>query len=130
MTYEGRRDPERKKATNRAWYEANRQAAIDKAAAWRADNLEQAKRNARSLHLFKSYGITLDDYDAMLLAQGGVCAICAGPGGKYGLHVDHCHTTGKVRGLLCTKCNGALHYLENIAWREAAESYLRNQLDF
>ena len=48
---------------------------------------------------------------AMLAAQGGGCAICGGQQttkGKNELSVDHCHTTGMVRGLLCNKCNQAL----------------------
>ena len=57
------------------------------------------------------YGITLDDYYAMLGRQGDGCGICKAPtpGGRTKFFaVDHCHTTGKVRGLLCTKCNRGL----------------------
>ncbi len=62
-------------------------------------------------HQLRQYGMTLDDYDAMLAAQGGVCAICgsAEPGGSGGrFAVDHDHATGDVRGLLCAKCNTGL----------------------
>ena len=45
------------------------------------------------------------DYDAMLAAQGGVCAICGNPPKTRRLHIDHDHKTGKVRGLLCFQCN-------------------------
>lgn len=52
---------------------------------------------------------TLEDYEKLLEAQGGVCAICGiPPTPKRALCVDHCHSTGKVRGLLCTKCNRTL----------------------
>jgi len=57
------------------------------------------------------YGISQEDYERMLAEQGGVCAICGGDGkeGRFGmLHVDHCHKTGKVRGILCDSCNLAL----------------------
>ena len=57
------------------------------------------------------YGITLDDYYSMLKRQGDGCGICKEktPGGRTKFFVvDHCHTTGKVRGLLCTKCNRGL----------------------
>ena len=57
------------------------------------------------------YGITLDDYYVMLDRQGNGCGICkaSSPGGRTKFFaVDHCHTTGKVRGLLCTKCNRGL----------------------
>lgn len=64
----------------------------------------------RELHLRRKYGITPEDYDRMLAEQGGGCAICGrGPSerGKYRqyLHVDHCHETGRVRGLLCDQHN-------------------------
>ena len=53
------------------------------------------------------YGITKADYERMLEAQGGVCAICGGLDPKTGrrLSVDHDHETGEVRGLLCGPCN-------------------------
>lgn len=59
------------------------------------------------------YGLTKDDFNALLEKQNGGCAICgATSGGKRHenerLHVDHCHTTGVVRGLLCTECNTSL----------------------
>jgi hypothetical protein len=59
------------------------------------------------------YGLTLDDYDAMLKAQSGRCAICRlePPEGKR-LCVDHCHKSTKVRALLCQRCNTLVGYLE------------------
>ncbi len=61
------------------------------------------------------YGLTQDDFNKMLENQKGVCAICVLPEtaiDKYGnllvLSVDHCHKTGKVRGLLCSRCNHLL----------------------
>ena len=55
-----------------------------------------------------AYGITLEEYNTMLAAQGGGCAICGNPPGARSLHVDHDHATGEVRGLLCIGCNVAL----------------------
>jgi Recombination endonuclease VII len=63
----------------------------------------------------KRYGITLADYDRMLAEQGGKCLICeATDAGKVGqcFAVDHCHATGRVRGLLCIKCNSRLGWFE------------------
>ena len=64
---------------------------------------------------YRSLGITVDDYKAMLKEQGGRCAICrtSNPNGlrkgqKKVFSVDHCHTTGAVRGLLCSSCNTGL----------------------
>ena len=64
-------------------------------------------------NLKRNYGITLEDYNRMFEEQGGKCAICSAEdtGGKHkdaAFHVDHCHDTGKVRGLLCNQCNLAL----------------------
>lgn len=72
---------------------------------------------AYNRHLRRTYGITLADYDAMLAAQGGTCAICGQAertvGGRHGkallrFAVDHDHATGKVRALLCHNCNSAI----------------------
>ena len=60
---------------------------------------------SRTYHLKKRYGITAEDADAMLTAQGGLCAIC---GVAAAEHVDHDHETGGVRELLCFNCNGGL----------------------
>jgi hypothetical protein len=62
-------------------------------------------------HQLQKYGLTVDAYDAMVLAQKGLCAICARPPGDSRLHVDHCHKTGQVRGLLCGRCNTAIGLL-------------------
>ena len=79
----------------------------------------------------RKYGITLEQYNAMLAAQGGVCALCKMPGrfGKYDkLDVDHCHETGRVRGLLCITCNHALGILgDNVEALEKAIKYLKCQ---
>ncbi len=75
-------------------------------------------RNVRDTQLKKHYGITLADWEAMYLAQGGVCAVCKATetdkSSRYAnLAVDHCHTTGKVRGLLCNACNRAIGFLRD-----------------
>ncbi len=71
------------------------------------------------------YGLTVVEYDAMLEAQGGLCAICGKkePADRN-MAVDHDHETGQIRSLLCTPCNVRLHALENEQWRAAAEAYL------
>ena len=62
----------------------------------------------------KRYGLTKEDYNDLLAAQNGGCAICLNPetqGRK--LSVDHCHATNEIRGLLCSKCNAALGLLND-----------------
>jgi len=82
----------------------------------RTDRYQRWRRN----HDFKKkFSITLDDYDKMFEAQNGVCAICSEPetfimkGRTHSLAVDHCHSTGKVRGLLCRQCNQMLGYAKD-----------------
>jgi hypothetical protein len=75
-------------------------------------------------HLERRYGISRADYAALLARQGGVCAICGKPPEKT-LCVDHCHATGKVRGLLCRQCNFGLGcYAEDQTALIAALAYL------
>lgn len=63
----------------------------------------------RAYHLQRTYGLTLEQYAAMVEAQGGVCAICGKPPpGKFPLCVDHDHDTGRIRGLLCNPCNSLM----------------------
>lgn len=71
----------------------------------------------REFLLGDRYGITLIDYDNMLLEQNGGCKICGRHPKKYRLSIDHDHKTNKVRGLLCVSCNRALGRLE-ILWNE------------
>ena len=66
---------------------------------------------SRDYHYKRKYGITLETYELMLRAQDYTCAICGTAAVKSRnkkLVVDHCHDTGKVRGLLCNKCNVGL----------------------
>jgi hypothetical protein len=73
----------------------------------------------------KTYGITIEQYDALLIAQGGRCAVCRGSGDGKPWHVDHCHDTGEVRGILCALCNrGIGHFRESADLLRAAANYL------
>lgn len=68
---------------------------------------EEYRTSIRSNVLRSKFGITLEDRDAMLAAQGGVCASC-GESDVESWNVDHCHQTGKIRGILCGHCNRML----------------------
>jgi hypothetical protein len=66
---------------------------------------ERAKQSQRNAYLKKKYGITADERDLLIEAQGG-CAICGAElTGGADTHIDHCHVTGDVRGVLCGNCN-------------------------
>ena len=72
---------------------------------------ESAKGKAaqRRRNLKKKYGITVEEYDRILIEQSGGCAICGCQCPlKRRLSVDHCHTTSRIRGLLCSLCNKAI----------------------
>lgn len=103
----------------------------EKLAAYKKEWVE--KRVGKRANVLRSnYGLTLDDYNRMLAEQNGVCAICKQPeratikgGGLRPLAVDHCHKTGKVRGLLCMHCNQALgKFNDNPGILASAISYL------
>lgn len=98
-------------------------------AKWRSRN----PNYSYTWHLKKRYGITADQYRSMWDAQGGCCAICGNPEktmdprfkGIRRLAVDHCHKTGKVRGLLCYLCNNGMGKLgEDPRVLRAAADYL------
>jgi hypothetical protein len=79
--------------------------------------------------LQRDYGITIDQFNELLEYQNGECAICSADITKErrGLNVDHCHTTGIVRGLLCPTCNMGLGQLgDNLASLEKAVAYLKS----
>lgn len=86
------------------------------ASKWKHKNAEKNGLTRANSHLKRRYGITLDDYDKMLKLQDGKCAICGTSElakGKSRFAVDHCHSTGKVRGLLCTNCNSGIGKLQD-----------------
>lgn len=64
---------------------------------------EESKRKAKDARLRKRYGVTLEQFEAILDAQGGVCAVCKQDGKVFCL--DHNHKTLKVRGVICLNCN-------------------------
>ena len=85
--------------------------------AWKEANPEANQRSSRNNQLLKRYGMTLSEYEELLNGQNGKCGICytsenytghTGYRKDWSWSVDHCHKTGKIRGLLCNNCNRAL----------------------
>jgi hypothetical protein len=79
---------------------------------WQVSNKARHKQLLRKGHLKQKYGLTLVEYDAFLVRQNGVCALCYSVD-KRALSVDHDHKTGRVRALLCHKCNVLVGCLES-----------------
>jgi hypothetical protein len=123
-------------AQRKLWYKANRDREIERVRAWQQANREHylrkqaeyrsaTNRDHRSGHLKRKFGLTLDEYEQLLRSQGGRCAVCGAKPGRASLHVDHDHGTGKIRGLLCFRCNGGLgQFQEKPARLVRAADYL------
>jgi len=110
-----KRNPERVKATRKAWKDKN-------------------KGKTNNGELLRTFGISLKEYNEMLLSQGSVCLLCGNQetmidnrtGNIKQLSVDHCHDSNIVRGLLCNCCNVGLGYFkDNIKTLELAIDYLK-----
>ncbi len=115
-------NPEKMRGLKRAWRAANTGAVQSYNAAWRAanpgylrawraanpDKAYAGRHRVRQLRCL--YGLTPEQFDSMSTAQGDACAVCGAPFAdmKKRPHVDHCHKTGKVRALLCHRCNTAI----------------------
>ncbi|WP_418353485.1 endonuclease VII domain-containing protein [Streptomyces alboflavus] len=83
--------------------------AIEYGKQWRVRNRDRARAVQRRKRLEKKYGITHEQYEALLDHQGEACAVCAQAcESGNALAVDHDHVTSQVRGLLCVRCNTAL----------------------
>lgn len=91
-------------------YQRDAEASLGRTKRYYRENKDQFRNH----YLNRKYGISLDDYRKLSEQQGHVCAICKHPEVGYNgkdpkvLAVDHCHVTGKIRGLLCFKCNQTL----------------------
>lgn len=119
----------KQREASRRWKQANPEKADASTQRWRENNPEKyaacVKRNKRIYNLKIKYGLTPAEYDALVTAQKGLCAICKE---RKRLHVDHCHNTNVRRGLLCDTCNMGLGLFYNEPERlRAAANYLELQ---
>lgn len=116
-----KKNPERAKLIDKKYYKKNKKI------------IQLRNRKAR---LKINYGLNIADYDELLTKQRKVCAICGKKEtrkdqfGICRLSIDHCHTTGKVRGLLCSKCNNGLaRFKDDPKLLVAAANYLMRSND-
>lgn len=116
---------EAKRAHGRAYHLANAGERNAQRRMWNEDHPFERQAYQRAYTLARRYGMTVTEYEALLRAQDGRCAICGLEPTDRNLHVDHCHKTGEVRGLLCTLCNLGIGMLADDAERlRAAADYL------
>jgi phage FluMu protein Com len=92
---------------------ANRDQRNARLKAWRISNPKAASKNDKRKHLKQKYGLSINDVEAMRATQDGKCEICERSTQR--LFVDHCHTKGHVRSLLCQTCNTFLGWYEKKA---------------
>lgn len=120
-------------------YLKNKEYLKKQSALWVKNNYEQAQQvkadwymknseNIRNKNYKLNYNITLEHYNLMFEQQKGCCAICKKHQSMLGktLAVDHCHTTGKIRKLLCSVCNTHLGIFEKK--KELFEIYLKETI--
>lgn len=116
-------NPDKHRQNKKNYYARNRDNILSK-----IDN--------RSRLLKQKYSMTIEEYDILLESQNGLCSICSQPetilhrrtGLPISLAVDHCHTSGEIRGLLCRRCNQYLGAMEdNAEWMRKAADYLEKR---
>lgn len=124
-------DPVRRREIARAYYHRNRDVCLEKCTAYNKTHRTEINARRRGKrqpeHLRNTYGLSVEQFDALIASQNNGCAICGGAFGETKRTrpcVDHCHRTGKVRGLLCIACNCMLGFLEHPK-RQACEDYLK-----
>ena len=129
------KDPQKAREYHKLYKRAHknvyREYARKRMKKWREDHPKQEKKYARKAHLKRRYGISEDLFQFLVDQQGNKCAICGKPEPtRPVLSVDHNHRTGKVRGLLCSKCNLGLGYFQdNPTTLDKASEYLRTRSD-
>lgn len=125
---------EEHRAKMRAHYQANKEKYKAQSKQWKAQNKEKVYNPEidRKQKLRTKYGLSWEQYEQMYNDQQGRCKICKNYAElwpekrSHGLYVDHCHSTGKIRGLLCHYCNlGLGHFKDNPEFLLEAERYLR-----
>ena len=118
------------KAKGKAWNIANPDKVKDRVRRWQSYNPKKIRNN----YLKSKYNLSIEQYGQLLIIQHCVCAICnkseivkdARSGKLKDLAVDHCHETGKIRGLLCDRCNRGIGLLQdNFEITQSATNYLK-----
>ena len=134
------KNKEKAKRYRAAWRAVNLEKDREYNRKWRKNNLERARAKDRNRERdpdktreknwkWKGIALTVQEYDAMLKAQNGLCAICQKHQNEFRIHfaVDHDHKTGEVRKLLCFPCNSGLgKFNDDLELLKKAVVYLRS----
>ena len=116
---------EKIKEHRQQYYIDNKENILEKCKQYQKDNVEKNKEYQKQYR----YNVTQEQYNQIFDKQNGCCAICKKHQSEFkkALDIDHNHTTGKIRGLLCMKCNRGLGYFDdNTNKLDNASSYLKN----
>jgi hypothetical protein len=118
------KNKERVAANTKRWQEKNKERFMESVKTWQKENRDKLRENERKYRLKKKFNITIEIYDKKFNDQSGLCKIC-GKSQEKKLAVDHCHSTGKIRDLLCSKCNiGLGHFFDDPEILLKAREYL------
>lgn len=111
-----------------SFYKENKEGYRDKRKEYYKTHYTEFHKRAYKNHLRRKYNLSLEEYNSLLIQQNGKCAICERDFKtltKWNTAcVDHDHKTGKVRGILCRKCNLSLVYIEDSHLWQKAQNYL------
>ncbi len=123
-------NPKKSKASNRKHYRNNREKRLADGKRYAQENPKKYRANLKRLHLMRNYGLTVEDYNEMVEAQEGNCAVCGEAFKKRERRypVDHDHAKKgreSVRGILHDHCNVFLGYLEISGFLKKAQAYLK-----
>ena len=91
----------------------NKKLALKYHKNWYQINKKRINEQSRERLYHKKYNLSFSEYDAMVVRQGGRCSVCGISPKNERLSVDHDHQTGKVRGLLCRRCNSTLSWVKD-----------------
>jgi hypothetical protein len=121
----------RHKAYKARYFQKNKARIHKRIVEYGIKNPEKVKQQRMKYHLRHNRGIEMEEYNYLLTIQNKKCAICdyqepEGAEAAHKLYIDHDHNLGKVRGLLCMRCNAAIgHFRESLTFMENAVEYMK-----
>lgn len=122
-----KQNPEKLNAQGRDWRARNRERARATRAAWAENNRDKRLEHSKAAAWKYRYGLNRTEYKQFFVDHGSKCAICST---EKNLVIDHCHESGRLRGVLCRKCNLAIGHFDDDPKRiESAIKFLEKHND-